>query len=64
MEITLVIIVDGNRLEWILKLKKLLSIINQASTTWYDLLKTGLESRGYHQYQVDSCAFVENTQLF
>ena len=48
MEIHLGMGVDGNRGEWVLKLNKSLYGIKQASANWFDILKTGLESRGYH----------------
>ena len=41
--LTLVILVDGNRGEWVLKLNKSLYVINKSSANWFDLLKTGLE---------------------
>ena len=31
--------------------------LNKSSENWFDLLKTGLESRGYHQSQTDPCLF-------
>ena len=36
----------------VLKLNKSIYGLNQASEHWFDQLKTGLESRGYHQSQV------------
>ena len=29
----------------------------QAGENWFGLIKTGLKSRVYHQYQVDPCLF-------
>ena len=49
--------VHGNRVEWVLMLNKSLCRIRQASENWFDLLKTGLNRRGYHQYQVDPFVF-------
>ena len=49
--------VGVNREEWVLKLNKSLYGLNQASIHWFGLLKTGLERRGYHKYQVEPCAF-------
>ena len=57
MEILLLMGVDVNRVEWVLKLKKSLYGINQTSANWFDLIKTGLERRGYHQSQVYPCVF-------
>ena len=50
-------VVDGNRGEWVLKLNKLLYILNQASLNWCALLKNGLQRRVYHKSQVDRCVF-------
>ena len=48
MEILLEMVVDGNRGHLVLNLNKSLYGLNQASANWFDILKTGLESRGYH----------------
>ena len=52
MGIVLVVGVDGNRVEWVIKSNKSLYGLNQASENWFDLIKNGLERRGYHQSQV------------
>ena len=57
MELPLGMGVDGYRVEWVLKLNKSLYGLNQASANWFDLLKTGLKRRVYHQYLVDPCVF-------
>ena len=57
MEICLGMGVDGNIVEWVLKLNKSLYGNKQASANWFDLLKNGLESRGYHEYQIYTCIF-------
>ena len=57
MDIPLGMVVDVNIVEWVLKLNILLYGIKQVSKNWLDLLKTGLERSGYHQYQVESCLF-------
>ena len=38
-------------------LNKSLYGINQASGNWFNLLRTGIERRGYYQYQVEPCVF-------
>ena len=40
-----------------LKLDKSQYGLMKASANWFDPLKTGLERRGYNQYQVDPCVF-------
>ena len=45
------------------KAKKPLYGINQESENWFDLLKTGLERRVYHQYQIDPCVFYRNNSI-
>ena len=37
---------------------------NQESENWFDLLKTSIERRGYHQSQDDPCVFYKRTHLF
>ena len=49
--------VDGNRVEWVLKLNKSIYGIKEASENRFDILKNDLERRGYHQSQVDPCLF-------
>ena len=53
MDIHLVMGIDVNIGEWVLKLNKPLYEIKQEIAKWFDHLKTGLESRGCHQSQVD-----------
>ena len=50
-------VVGGNRGEWVPKLNKSLYGLKQEIANWFGLLKTGLERRGYHKYQVEPCAF-------
>ena len=57
MDIPLGMVVRVNREEWVLKLNKALYGLKRASANWFDLLKTVLERRGYHQYQVNPCIF-------
>ena len=57
IEFPLVMGVDIKIVEWSLKLNGFLHGINQSSANWFDLLKTGLEMRNYHQSQVGSFVF-------
>ena len=50
-------VVDGNIVQWVLKLNKSLYGLKQESKYWFNPLKTGLDSRGFHQYHVDPCSF-------
>ena len=50
--------------DYILKLKKSLYGLNQASANWFDTLKAGLNFRDFEQSQVDPCVFLENMKLF
>ena len=49
--------VDGNRGEWFLKLNRYIFVLKKASENWFDILKNGLEKRGYHQSQVATGIF-------
>ena len=42
-------LVDGNRVEWFLKFNESLYGFNKESANLFEILKTGLESRGCHQ---------------
>ena len=53
-------VVDRNIVEWVIKFNKSLHGLKQASSNIFDLLKTGLERRGYHQSQVDPSVFYRN----
>ena len=64
MELLLGMVVDGNRGEWVLKLNRSLYGLKQASANWFDILKTGLERRGYHQSQVDRCVLYRTDSFF
>ena len=50
-------VIDGNKLEWFLKLNKSLYGLKKSSANCFDLLKTVLERRGCHQSQVSPCLF-------
>ena len=49
--------VYGNRVEWVLKLNKLIYGLKKSSANWFDILKTSLERSYHHQYQVDPFVF-------
>ena len=57
MELPLLMKVVVNIVKWVLNLNKILYGIQQASADWFNLLKTGLERRGWHKSQVDPCVF-------
>ena len=40
-----------------MKLNQSVYGLNKSSANWFDLIKAGLESRDYHQYQVGICVF-------
>ena len=44
-------LVDGNIAEWAINLNWSVYGLKQVNAKWFDILKTGQESRGYHQYQ-------------
>ena len=45
---------------YFLKLKKNQNGNRQAAANWFDMLKTGLEDKGFKQNKVDPCFFVRN----
>ena len=57
MDIPLVVVVGGNKVERVLKLNKSRYELKKSSANWFDLIIDGLESRGCHQYQVNQCGF-------
>ena len=57
MEITLVMGLDGNILEWVQKLNISIYGLNQANINWLGLIMTGLDRRGYHQYKLNPYVF-------
>ena len=56
-DLPLVMLVDGNRGEYVIKWNKSLYGIKQESKNWFDPIKNCLERRGYHQSKVDPCVF-------
>ena len=57
MELPLGTEVDVNIGEWFLKINKSLFGLNKENEKKFDLLKTGLDRRGYQKYKVDTCVF-------
>ena len=57
VDLSLGMVVGGNRGEWVPKLNKSLYGLKQEIANWFGLLKTGLESKFYHQFQVEPCVF-------
>eukprot|EP00956_Cyclotella_meneghiniana_P041039 scaffold212605_cov23-Cyclotella_meneghiniana.AAC.1 len=47
----------GNKRAYVLKLKKNLYGLKQASFNWFDKLKTGLVDRGFKPSQIDPCLY-------
>ena len=52
MEFSIIIGVNGNILEWVLKLNKSLYGFQQAIVNWFETLTKGHEKRAYHKSQV------------
>ena len=49
---------SGNQSLYVIKLKKSLYGLKQASLNWFNMLKEGLEARGYRSSEVDPCVFL------
>ena len=45
------------------KVKKKIYILKKESANYFDILKNGLERRGYHQSQVYSCVFYRKDSI-
>ena len=63
VDLTLGVLVDRNRGEWVPKLSKLIYGIKQVSENWFDILKIGIELRVDHQSQVYPCVFYRNDSV-
>ena len=48
---------DGNIRKWVIMFNESHFKLRQTSANWFDILKTGLEVRHYHKYQVDTFVF-------
>jgi len=53
----------GDRKQYVLRLRKSLYGLKQASANWYDMLKTGLELRGFKESIADPCVFVKSSGI-
>ena len=50
---------EGYNKLYVLRLRKSLYGLTQASANWYDMLKKGLEVRGFKESVADPCAFIK-----
>ena len=65
MELPLGMEVAGTRRDdkqYVLRLRKSLYGLKQASANWYDMLKKGLELRGFKESIADPCVFIKDSQ--
>ena len=53
----------GPRHEYIIELKKSLYGLKQASLNWFNMLKKGLQARGYKSSDVDPCVFISKDAI-
>ena len=54
---------SGSRHEYIIELKKSLYGLKQASLNWFNMLKKGLQDRGYRSSDVDPCVFISKNAI-
>ncbi len=54
---------DGESTSYVLKLRKSLYGLKQASANWHDLLKTSLVSRGFKESVADPCVFIRKDMI-
>ena len=50
---------EGNNKFYVLRLRKSLYGLKQASANWYDMLRKGLEIRGFKESVADPCVFIK-----
>lgn len=62
MEVPVGFTVDQSR-RYVLKLEKNLYGLKQAAYNWYELLKSGLESRNFKQSKADNCVFFRHDAI-
>ena len=51
---------NGEKKQHVLRLRKSLYGLKQASANWYDMLRTGLQLRGFRESIADPCVFVKS----
>ncbi|KAL7464856.1 hypothetical protein ACHAXS_005184 [Conticribra weissflogii] len=56
-------VADGLSTSYVLKLRKSLYGLKQASANWHDLLKTSLTSRGFKESVADPCVFIRRDMI-
>ena len=54
---------DGNKRSYVLKLKKNLYGLKQASFNWFDKLKSGLVDRGFKPSEIDPCLYYKKGMI-
>ena len=54
---------SGNRADYLIEFKKSLYGSKQASLNWFNMLKQGLEDRGYKSSDVDPCVFLSKDAI-
>ena len=54
---------EGNNKFYVLRLRKSLYGLKQASANWYDMLRKGLEIRGFKESVADPCVFINKTEM-
>ena len=54
---------EGNSKMFVLKLEKNLYGLKQAAYNWFELLKSGLEARGFKTCESDQCVFVRHDAM-
>ena len=53
---------EGYNNIYVLRLRKSLYSLKQASANWYDMLKKGLEIRGFKESVADPCLFIKQDE--
>ena len=64
MELPLVLVVYGNKGERVPKLNKLMYVLKKESENQFDLIKIGIDKRGYNQYQFYPCVFYRKNDSY
>ena len=63
MQLSVGLYVDGDRSKYVLKFKKNLYGLKQASFTWSEMLKSGLIEIGFTPSKVDPCVYYKDDIL-